>query len=202
MIGGADDALDDVGKVCHFQLMFFARDVKDGVGRGEGHAALSDDVAAVVLVRNPMYGHARLGISGGFDRFVHVKAVHALASMLGQEGGMQINHTVTVSLDEPLGYHEQEACQHDEVDVITPENVKCSLLVGKCGLVDDTSANTQPLSTAYGRGIRPVADYKAYLDAAVMGEMTDNVFAVGALTGHEDGYACHEWFCLSSFMML
>ena len=112
---------DDLWEVLHFELVFFSCDVVGCVGGEDGRAVLCDDFSLVVLRCDPMDGHACFCFAGCFDGFVDVVSIHAFSAELGQQCGMEVDDAAWVGVDEEGGYHEEEAGQDDEVDLVVAE---------------------------------------------------------------------------------
>ena len=137
----------------HLQLVLFLRNIVDTVGWKKWGAELSDNLSAIAYRTDPMNGETCLGFARSLHRFVHMVSVHALATELGQQSGMQVNHASVVSLDEIVGNHQQEPSQHNEIDVMLIEYFQHLIGLAKLGLGHDNGRNVQSFGSHQGVGI-------------------------------------------------
>ena len=137
----------------HLQLVLFFRNIVDIVGWEKWRAKLSNDFSTIAYRTNPVNGETGLGFASGLHRFVHMVSVHALATELRQQGGMQVNHAPVVSLDEIVGNHQQEPSQHDEINVMLIEYLQHLIGFAKLGFGHDNGRNILSFGTHQGVGI-------------------------------------------------
>ena len=138
---------DHFGVVFVFEGVYFGCDVGRGVGRKDRDLVLGDDIAAVVLSVEVVDGDSRFVLSGGYDRFMDPFAIHAFAAILGKQGGVYVDDTSGVGLDQVVGDEHQESCQHNIVDLFGLEQVEDLFGVEKCIAVKNNTFDTESVGT-------------------------------------------------------
>lgn len=189
--GFADGLLDDLREMALFEFVDVGGDVVGGVGGGDGGAELRDDGAAVVVGGDPVDGDASFCFASLPNGLVNVVAVHSLAAELGQQGGMEVEYPMGIGVDEVRRNYEQESSQNDEIDIVFFEQIEHFFLVLEVGFRNDGRRDVQSLGSHECKGIGAVADNERNADFIVVGEIADDVFAVGAAAGNENGEIFH-----------
>ena len=87
-----------------------------GIFRIDGHVCLKNNLAMVVELVHIMDSNPAFFFAGRDHCFVDMMAVHTFSTVFGEQGRMDIDDPVAISLDEPDRDLPQETRQHDEVD--------------------------------------------------------------------------------------
>ena len=134
--------------------------------------------ATIGIGSDPMDGHARLRFSGSLHGFVDVMAPHALATILRQEGWVDIDDAMGVGVDEEVGHQGQEACQHDEADVVLLQEGHHDIGIVEVGLGGNGCRYAETLCTHEGVGVGLITDNESAMYALGVGKVSDQVLAV------------------------
>ena len=78
-----------------------------------------------------MYGDARHRIASCNHGLMHMHAIHALASVAGQEGGMNVQDSLRIGLEYHVGDLVHESSQDDEINRSLREFLKHRCTVGE-----------------------------------------------------------------------
>ena len=173
-----DDFFDNFGEVGHFELVLFLGDVVDSVIGGEGDTELGDDLASIADGGDPVDCHACLCLASSLHGFVDVMAPHALAAILRQEGWVDIDDAMGVGVDEEVGHQGQEACQHDEADVVLLQKGHHDVGIVEVGLGGNGCRYAEALCTHEGVGVGLITDNESAMYALGVGKVSDQVLAV------------------------
>jgi hypothetical protein len=84
--------------------------------RINGHFCVKNNLAVVVELVHMMDGDPTFGFAGRDHRFVDMMAVHPFSTIFGEQGRMDIDDPMSISLDEFDGDLPQKTRQHDEVN--------------------------------------------------------------------------------------
>ena len=144
--------------MAHLQFVFLVGDIVDGIGRQQGYGELGDDLAGITDGCDVMDGHARLCLTSCLHRLVDMMAPHALATILGQECGMDIDDATREGIDEEVRDQGQEACQDNEIDGMLAQQRHHDIRIVELCLWGYSGRHTQALSTHQGIGIGLVTD--------------------------------------------
>lgn len=82
-----------------------------------GAMGLEQVVAVVVMFIDPVNGDAGFGFPGGQYGCVDVNSVHALSTIFGQEGRMDVQDSIGVGLNQGIGYFPQKSGQDKSVNL-------------------------------------------------------------------------------------
>ena len=172
--------LDDSREILVFQSVDLG-----GYGVGivtgfDGALGLEDDVAIVEEFVDVMDGDAALLVSAADDVLVDAIAIHSLAAMERDEGRMDVHDGTGIGIDEILGHKDQITSEHDEVDMILPEQGHDGFLVGHFLAGDELGGDSQPLGTLENVGIGLVADDEGNLSHLALLEIIGDILGIRA----------------------
>ena len=95
---GLDPASHDAGVVVALEEVDLGGDLVGRLLRADLGSCLEDRPPPVVLLVDLVDRDAGLSLPGGVDRLMDVHAVHPLAPILGQEGGVDIEDQTRIGL--------------------------------------------------------------------------------------------------------
>lgn len=145
------------------------------------HPFLHEDIAVVILCVDIMHRHARLLFAGRNHSLMHMVAIHPFAAISGQQGGMNVEYPVRISIDNLRGDEAHEACQYHKIDIVAAQTLHHLFRIFPpyrtryilCGYIQCRHA-------LYHTGIRLVGDYEHYAQQAALVESADYVFSICA----------------------
>src|SRR3954463_6122438 len=103
--------IDDVLNAEHARREQFGR-----VGGLNGHAPLSHDRAAIVLVVDEMHRNSAFFRAGFDDGLVDSRTIHAFSTESGEQGGVYVHHTSSIFPDYERRNALQIPRQNNEID--------------------------------------------------------------------------------------
>ena len=101
---------------------------------------------------------------------------------------MEIDHAAVIGFDQCVGNAQQEACQHDKMDVVLLLEHGDKLRLCQLDTVGDQCRHMVRGNTLEHRGIGPVADHQDGLYGGMIRKVADQILAVGAVSRHKYGY--------------
>ena len=93
---------------------------------------------------------------------------------------MDIDDAMGVGVDEEIGYHGQEACQHDEADVVLPQERQHDIGVVEINLGGNGCGDAETLCAHEGVGVGLITDNESAMYALGVSKIPDQVLAVRA----------------------
>ncbi len=137
----------------------------DGVAGLDGHAALGDNFAVVVLFVDEVDGDAGFFLPGVEDRFVDAVTVHALPAVFGQQGGVDVEDAPAVGGEDARAELFHVPGQDDPVGVVIGEGLEHGEVEGGgvgvgVGAEVDGGDGFLP-GAGHGAGVAVVADHEA-----------------------------------------
>ena len=97
LLPGGYEPFDNRRKMFVFQHLHLMRDILRAITGIYGAAGLKNGVAFVVAFIDIVDSDTRFFFPGGFYRPVNVHAVHPLSAVFGQQGGVDIYQTTTIT---------------------------------------------------------------------------------------------------------
>ena len=113
--------------------------------------------------------------------------IHAFATIMGQKGRMDVNHAVGVSGSERLGNEREKSGEDNEGDVIIGLQHTDKLRTCQFFSVDHEGGDAIRLYTRQNSGLGTAAHHQRHVDLGMVGEMSDDVLAVGTTARYKDG---------------
>jgi hypothetical protein len=108
--------VDDWGEMGVFEYVDLGGQRIWGVFFFDGAPGLEDDFTLVVVFVDIMNGDTALFVAGCNDGLVNLGAVHVLATIAGQQRGVDVDDALGEGLDERGGEEPQETGQDDQVN--------------------------------------------------------------------------------------
>ena len=100
-----------------FQGMDFRCQRFRSVSRHDFTFSLKDDCPLVVMIIHVMNRNTTFLFPGSDHRLVYFHAVHTLAPVRGQQGRMDINYPVWISVDDSIRHLPEKTRQHDQINI-------------------------------------------------------------------------------------
>ena len=112
---GQNEPFYDLGIVGMLECQYLLSYALRCVGGEQCHFGLKDDMAFVIFFIDLVDGHPGFLFIIVIDGLMDMLAVHALTSVSGQEGRVDVDYGLRKSLYQEGGDELQKACQHYEV---------------------------------------------------------------------------------------
>jgi hypothetical protein len=158
----------------------------------DGHFCLKDGLAVVIKIVNEMDGDPAFLFACCDDRFVYMPAVHSFSAIFGEEGRVDINDPVGISLHQPGGDLPQKARQHDEVDLVFLKFGEVGVPAEELFLFDQQDRDAGCRGDVEYAGVGVIADDKMDGYERVIPEMVNDPGGVGTCSGRKNGELIHE----------
>lgn len=175
----------DAREVLLFELMYFCLDGLGSIVGRDIDSCLEKAGAFIAFVCHQMYRDSGFFLSGGYHRFMHMMPVHAFAAIFRKQRGMDVQNPLRIALKNEIRHHQQEAGQHDGVDMEFLQHSEYGIFVAKVPCQDGPCRNTECGGPLQHTCFRTVAYYEChvYPAFAVVAEITDYIFCVAAVAG-------------------
>lgn len=186
------------GEVLAFESMHLALHILGGIGGSHADTGLKQHGTLVSTVGDQMHGDAGLSLGSLHHGAVYMDTIHPLATVFGQERGVDIHNAVLVALHDKRRHHEQESGQHYQVNAVVAQQGKDVNGIVDLGTRHHPDGHTETLGTAYHAGLATVAHHKRHFDGPVgaVVEILDEILGVGVVARGEYRYVFCFHICV------
>lgn len=175
-----------------FQLVDLVGDVFRGVTFRDITTGLEIDAAFVVTRIDKMDGDAGLGFAGVPDSLMYMHAVHALASVFGQQRRVDVQYAVRKSFDEIRRDEEEEAGQDDPVDTPILQELGDHTFLPQHGFVNHEQRDAKFPGVPDHASVRIIGHDGTDADRWVVFKIFHDLARIGTVAGGEDGQVMHR----------
>ena len=105
-----------MGEVLVLQCVYLCSYIVWGVGWQYRALCLEECGALVIVLVNKVDGDSALGVTALDNCLVHSVAIHALAAMLGEQCGVDVDYAAGVGCNELLWNKQQKTGKHNKID--------------------------------------------------------------------------------------
>ena len=187
-IGGIDEC--DFLKDRHVPELLKSTKYQQAVAIGPGLGQRQKTRTAVRNFVHKMYCRSGHFNTIGQRSLVDFQPVHTLTAILRQQGRVNVNDTLWISIYQIVRNAHKEASKDDEVTILHGVHDKF-LVVLKLLASDNAAWYSMILGTGNSVGISLVADYNRNLNIRIVLEVTNDILQVGTASTYQDRQFCY-----------
>jgi len=162
-----------------------------GIVRIDDHFCLKDGPAVVIELVDEMDGDPAFFFACRDDCFVNMPAVHSFSAVFGEEGRVDVDDPLRISLYQPGGDLPQKTRQHDEVDPGFLKFGEIGVAAEELFFFDQQDGDAGCRCDIEYAGVRVIADDQMDGYRRVIPEMVDDPRGIGTCSGRKNGEFIH-----------
>ena len=178
---------DDEGEILLFKLVDFCSEGVGSVVVVEGAFGLEKGGAAIIVLVDEVDGDTAFLFVVGDDCLVDVFAVHALATVFGQEGRVDVDDAVGEGIEDFLWNQPEETGEDNPVDVSFFEILENAAVVVEVVAVEVLCWDVELFGSLGDEGIGAVVDDAGDVNLVVASKVFADALGIGPVTRGEDG---------------